>query len=306
MHVLPSDPLAASVFALGSSLDFVRREDVVRWADRQIQEMDQPPIWLIELSLSQNQHILDFITALKQIGADVEPETTCKAIYALLPDVSGFTFDQAEAMAKLVYRITRECLNGDWACPLLGETDEIADTFSHVRDGFTTLNEHDAIQQFKDFANRFRSEEVAKLLSPVEFFADYVAAFGAGPEAITHRHWESLLLTSQKFPQSPDFVPLVQEAMKTRQLRLLRPFIAKLWAYTNRHGLCFSRCTGYPFSGDCPYIVPLGSGRYEVILPSREIVGEGDAQEAVALAVQHLPPGCGPAVHGTASDLRNS
>ncbi|WP_324606144.1 DUF6193 family natural product biosynthesis protein [Streptomyces griseus] len=64
------------------------------------------------------------------------------------------------------------------------------------------------------------------------------------------------------------------------------------------------RCTG-DWSWDVPFVMHLPGGRYLVAGPSRsQTVGEADtAEEAVALVVGGLPPGCGPAVVGRREEL---
>jgi hypothetical protein len=82
-----------------------------------------------------------------------------------------------------------------------------------------------------------------------------------------------------------------------------RPKLRQLFPYTSLNVFCFSRCTGYPFSGDIPCVRPVRKGRYEVVSPSGGVLGRGTAEEAAELVVTNLPPGCGPAVAGTAEDL---
>ncbi|MFE3764302.1 DUF6193 family natural product biosynthesis protein [Streptomyces sp. NPDC059104] len=92
---------------------------------------------------------------------------------------------------------------------------------------------------------------------------------------------------------------LVEAAYADPALRGLFPLVS--------HGsLQFSRCTGFPWSGDLPSIFPLAGERFRVLRPyeawgsGREQVGEADtAEEAVELVASHLPAGCGPAVDGT-------
>lgn len=92
-------------------------------------------------------------------------------------------------------------------------------------------------------------------------------------------------------------LPLIKAAMK-------RPELRQLFPYTSLTQLCFSRTTGYPFTNDCPVIVPQGDGRYFVCMPnSQEFIGEGTVDEVIEMAVRHLPPNCGPAINGTADDF---
>jgi hypothetical protein len=92
--------------------------------------------------------------------------------------------------------------------------------------------------------------------------------------------------------------PLVQAAHTQPQLRMLFPF-------TSHQDLHFSRCTGYPYSRDLPFIQHLPGGRYLVAGPTRStVIGEADdPAAAIALLVAALPAECGPAVVGTVDDL---
>jgi len=94
----------------------------------------------------------------------------------------------------------------------------------------------------------------------------------------------------------PELEPFVVAAAHRPQLRQLFP-------YTSLNMFCFSRCTGYPFTRDTPYVRPLTEGGYEVVSPTGVVLGRGDAEDAAELVVVHLPPDCGPAVAGTEDDL---
>lgn len=161
------DKVAASVLALGLLHGFVQREDVVRWADERIAATDSPPLWLIDLSLSQNRHILDVIALLKPITEGVDAMTTCRTVYALLPNLSGCTFGEASLWAKLVYRITRDCFKDDWSVELLPMADSVAETFDLVRDGYSTLNGQQATEQLVGFVAEHRAEAFVRALQPV-------------------------------------------------------------------------------------------------------------------------------------------
>ncbi|MCX5191140.1 DUF6193 family natural product biosynthesis protein [Streptomyces sp. NBC_00268] len=82
------------------------------------------------------------------------------------------------------------------------------------------------------------------------------------------------------------------------------PLLRQLHPSSSHQDLHFSRCTG-DWSWDVPFIMHLPGGRYLVAGPSRsQIAGEADtAEEAVALVVGGLPPGCGPAVVGGREEL---
>lgn len=106
--------------------------------------------------------------------------------------------------------------------------------------------------------------------------------------------WKSLQIY---IPQNfPELVPFLNEASNNSRLNKLFPF-------TSMNTFHFSRCTGYPFSRDCPVVMPLEGNKYKVFLPNREFIGEGNAKEAVELIIQNLPPNTNSAIRGTKDDL---
>lgn len=99
-------------------------------------------------------------------------------------------------------------------------------------------------------------------------------------------------------------IRLVEAAYAEPRLRQLFPYLSH-WV------LGLSRCTGYPFTTDIPWIgyAPSGDG-YEVRRhgwgwdeTERVLAAAATAEEAVALVVDRLPEGTGPAVAGTCDDL---
>src|SRR5262249_21231407 len=83
--------------------------------------------------------------------------------------------------------------------------------------------------------------------------------------------WERLEETARTQSHKAVLLPLVVAARKRKELRQLFPF-------TSLVSLCLSRCTGYPFSGDCPYAVPTKEGHYQVFAASGKVVGSGEAE----------------------------
>jgi hypothetical protein len=73
---------------------------VARWADRRIAEIDSAPEWLIDLSLSQNKNLPELISDLKQIVLGVDPVATCKAAYALVPNIGSYSFTEVERVVR--------------------------------------------------------------------------------------------------------------------------------------------------------------------------------------------------------------
>lgn len=120
---------------------------------------------------------------------------------------------------------------------------------------------------------------------------DLAEAFERGEE-VEHR-WRMYLVDNGK---RDDELAFIIAASEQPRLRALRPYISMM-------EIRFSRSTGYPFSRDTPYVIPAGEGRYRVFAPDGTPIGIGTAEEAVAMVVAGLPPGCGPAVRGTTESL---
>jgi len=108
--------------------------------------------------------------------------------------------------------------------------------------------------------------------------------------------WSALEEAVRGQDHMSDLLPLVIEAKKRAELRNLFP-------YASHDNLCLSRCTGYPYSGDCPYAIPEKAKDYSVFDRRGKPVGQGDAARAVQLLIDHLPPGFEKAKKGTRDDL---
>lgn len=103
--------------------------------------------------------------------------------------------------------------------------------------------------------------------------------------------------------EHPDLIAFFEVASRTPKLRELYPF-------TSMYYFCFSRCTHYPFTNDCPVVKPLYDNQNRKTIPNRyevhlneKILRAGNAQEAVQLVLDHLPDNCGPASSCTADYL---
>lgn len=91
---------------------------------------------------------------------------------------------------------------------------------------------------------------------------------------------------------------LLEAAYAEARLRVLFP-------WTGMGELHFSRCTEKRWTWDIPYISPAMGGGYWVGGPLRgEDVGPAaTAGRAVAMVLERLPAGCGPAFLGTPEEL---
>jgi hypothetical protein len=116
-----------------------------------------------------------------------------------------------------------------------------------------------------------------------------------GPADAVAERWRSL-----RDGWSPDdqlLADIIEAAYAVPLLRQLFPYISLV-------SLCFSTCTGFPYSDDIPRIDPGEFGGY--VLRNGflgDVVGEAEnADSAIAILLAHLPAGVGPARAGTADD----
>lgn len=80
--------------------------------------------------------------------------------------------------------------------------------------------------------------------------------------------------------------------------------LSSLFPYTSLDTLCFSRCTGYPFSYDTPTVTPISeTDRYLVRASDGSEIGSGSANEALKFVLDNLPNDIEPAVKGTWENL---
>jgi hypothetical protein len=112
----------------------------------------------------------------------------------------------------------------------------------------------------------------------------------------SHVEWKWEQLEQDVAADKPKLLPLLHLARNVPALRQLFPFTS-VWT------LCFSRCTVYPYSADCPSATPNGDTSYTVRDAAGTVIGTGLVKEAVDMLVHSLPPGCGPAVKGSDDDL---
>ncbi|WP_030301651.1 DUF6193 family natural product biosynthesis protein [Streptomyces katrae] len=117
-----------------------------------------------------------------------------------------------------------------------------------------------------------------------------------GPAAVVELQWRTMREQAAEEPDFTGFGELVEAAHAEPRTR-------QLYVFSSHWTLGFSSCTGYPFRGEVA-IVPSHNGspfRVKGHPLSDGVLGEAaTAEEAVAMAVCHLPADLGPAVAGTA------
>lgn len=166
----------------------------------------------------------------------------------------------------------------------------------------STSNLHDAAQAIHFWI--IEQPDLARMQDRFNFFtADAQGLAHEAGEAVEYQ-WERLkkswARSAESHPDALSPLPLIEAAMQQPELRQLFPF-------TSLYSLHFSRTTGYPFTNDCPYAIPIANGRFRAFHAARsgdgEVIGEGDVYETTTMLVANLPSNCGPAVDGTAEDL---
>ncbi|WP_109301354.1 DUF6193 family natural product biosynthesis protein [Aquimarina sp. AU474] len=82
--------------------------------------------------------------------------------------------------------------------------------------------------------------------------------------------------------------------------------VGKLFPYKSLTKLCLSRCTGYPYTSDTPFVNPsrVKKGVFEVWSNEYKKIGEGNALEALKYIKDCLPANIQPAISGTGNDLK--
>jgi hypothetical protein len=152
-----------------------------------------------------------------------------------------------------------------------------------------------AIHQWLSTPNQ-RVAEMANTFSWIKP-AESASAFEDG-RAVDYK-WDKMLNDTRK----PDYVhKMIEAAAREPRLRMLFPFLSL-------HSLHFSRCTGFPYTTDIPYIWPIDSKQYLVFVSQAikggQELGRGDLDFAIWLVLELMPSNIGPARDGTAEDLES-
>ncbi|MFD8692994.1 DUF6193 family natural product biosynthesis protein [Streptomyces sp. NPDC059651] len=169
-----------------------------------------------------------------------------------------------------------------WSCGvelITGATPDLADV---VRAG-AAWGQGRSLRQLRTELSFLRSSKRAE-------------AHERGPAAVVELQWRTMRKQAADEPEFTGFGELVEAAHAEPRLR-------QLYVFSSHWTLGFSSCTGYPFRDEVA-IVPSHDGspfRVKRHPLSDDVLDEAPtAEEAVALAVRHLPTDLGPAVAGTA------
>lgn len=125
---------------------------------------------------------------------------------------------------------------------------------------------------------------------------------------IVEAQWQKFLTTAGE-PQLPVGAPPLEPFLDLVRAAYAEPRLRELYPWTSHWSLGFSRCTGFRWTMDIPIVFGLNGGGYRVEQPisgpyDTERIGDvSTAQEGVAMVVDRLPPGCGPAFIGTQEEL---
>ncbi|MGN7784448.1 DUF6193 family natural product biosynthesis protein [Niabella sp. 22666] len=100
--------------------------------------------------------------------------------------------------------------------------------------------------------------------------------------------------------------PYRKEIKSFVELAVKDSVLSSLFPYTSLMTLCFSRCTGYPFTYDTPTVSPiLDTDQYLVRHNNNDIIGSGSAIEALKMVLDNLPEDIAPAAKGTSETYKN-
>jgi len=92
--------------------------------------------------------------------------------------------------------------------------------------------------------------------------------------------------------------PFLRECVKIPILRGLMPVHS-----TTMNAFYFSRCTGYPYTDDCPVTLPMKDGRYNVSLRDKTEHIVTGAKETAQFVAKHLPVGTTRAFEGDSNQV---
>lgn len=97
----------AEVFRLGLLIGYHSVQDVVKWADKQIEELEKPPYEIIEVSLSSNEKPVDVCSKLNLVIGEIDDELTIKIMLGLLNDSLYKTEKSSADISNMLYLLSQ-------------------------------------------------------------------------------------------------------------------------------------------------------------------------------------------------------
>lgn len=102
--------VVAEVYRLGLTIGFFDKTDVIQWVDKAIDELSQPPIELIEVSMKAKASPVDVASALGEIKGDFESEgVAIKFILGMLSQMLRKNRNY-EDVVEYLWRLSNEAL----------------------------------------------------------------------------------------------------------------------------------------------------------------------------------------------------
>lgn len=102
--------VAAEIHRVGLEVGYFEVKDVIQWTDQLIEELDHPPIELIDVSLAVNQHPAEVRSKLKLVKGHVDATFIVKVIFGLINRylLESGDFSNVEHMLSMANRLPLE------------------------------------------------------------------------------------------------------------------------------------------------------------------------------------------------------
>lgn len=106
--------LMAEVYRLGISIGFLTVQEMIKWADNIIENLDTPPYEIIELSLSSKEKHSDICLKLMMVKGEFDGNLPPKIILALLNEYLNTTQDISNVIIVLDKLIKHLPTSDEW------------------------------------------------------------------------------------------------------------------------------------------------------------------------------------------------
>jgi hypothetical protein len=160
---------AAYIVGIGLQLNMFDAADVSTWADRHIEAIDEPPIWLLELSTQKKTNPYDAGQIVLPFVPRAPTRVVCGTILALMPPLTDVPSDHLERYSGIIYNVVRAICDGDWSFRPLCDADQIHDSFELLSGGYlppsTTIES--IRSEMAEFFTTFSLPAYAAALSPI-------------------------------------------------------------------------------------------------------------------------------------------